>query len=375
MTGTDAAAASVPWTKVVPLAVLLAAADCFWVVTLRGAVGAIERADPPFAAWVRETTLLLPLFVLAVVVALAAAHRWFGPTPRGARPVLLTLGLVWLAGTVAGVAFLVASTTYDYRLEVAGLVHMSALHGTCPAECLAAGLEATGRQQLSGGGARCRPDRGDQRARGRLPRVPVGWAGGDRHDATTGPTPPADLRLLLACGLVGAAVIHAAVVPEHWEEWPLAGAFFVVLAVAEAGCAVAVARSQSRAALVAALVVSAGPLLLWAVSRTTGLPVGPEAGTPEGVGMADAGASLLELVTLVLAAQLLAVPGRRRPLTRHLRAGAVAGVLALTTIGVGGSGLSSVHAFGGPGHEAHEAGSADHEVGGRRALTARPSRA
>ena len=86
--------------------------------------------------------------MLAVVAALAAAHRWFGPTPRGARPVLLTLGLVWLAGTVAGVAFLVASTTYDYRLEVAGLVHMSALHGTCPAECLAAGLEATGRQQL-----------------------------------------------------------------------------------------------------------------------------------------------------------------------------------------------------------------------------------
>ncbi len=364
MTGTEAAAPSVPWTKVVPLAVLLAAADCFWVVTLRGAVGAIERADPPFAAWVRETTLLLPLFVLAVVVALAAAHRWFGPTPRGARPVLLTLGLVWLAGTVAGVAFLVASTTYDYRLEVAGLVHMSALHGTCPAECLAAGLEATGRQQLLAvalGVALIAATN----------VLVVGYLvclwGGRVVTATMRPPArrrPADLRLLLACGLVGAAVIHAAVVPEHWEEWPLAGAFFVVLAVAEAGCAVAVARSQSRAALVAALVVSAGPLMLWAVSRTTGLPVGPEAGTPEGVGMADAGASLLELVTLVLAAQLLAVPGLRRPLTRHLRAGAVAGVLALTTIGVGGSGLSSVHAFGGPGHEAHEAGSADHEVGG-----------
>ena len=176
---------------------------------------------------------------------------------------------------------------------------------------------------------------------------------------------PADLRLLLACGLVGAAVIHAAVVPEHWEEWPLAGAFFVVLAVAEAG----VCGGRGPVASLAPRSLppwSCRPahLMLWAVSRTTGLPVGPEAGTPEGVGMADAGASLLELVTLVLAAQLLAAPGRRRPLTRHLRAGAVAGVLALTTIGVGGSGLSSVHAFGGPGHEAHEAGSADHEVGG-----------
>ena len=166
---------------------------------------------------------------------------------------------------------------------------------------------------------------------------------------------PGDLRLLLACGLVGAAVIHAAVVPEHWEEWPLAGAFFAVLALAEAGCALAVARPQSRIALVAAVVLSVGPLLVWTVSRTTGLPVGPEAGTPEGIGMADAAASSLELVTLVLAARLLTAPGPRQPLARHLRAVAVTGVVALTTIGVGGAGLAAVHAFGVPGHEAHEA--------------------
>ena len=149
MNTTRAAAPSVPWSKVVPLAVLFAAADCFWVVTLRGAVGAIERSDPPFASWLRETALLLPLFALAVLVALAAAHRWYGPTPRGARAVSLTLGLAWLAGTVTGIAVLVASTAYDYRLEVAGLEHMSATHGTCPAECLAIGVGATGQQQLS----------------------------------------------------------------------------------------------------------------------------------------------------------------------------------------------------------------------------------
>ena len=166
---------------------------------------------------------------------------------------------------------------------------------------------------------------------------------------------PGDLRLLLACGLAGAAVIHAAVVPEHWEEWPLAGAFFVVLALAEAGCALAVARPQSRIALAAAVVLSVGPLLVWTVSRTAGLPVGPEAGTPEGIGMADAAASSLELVTLVLAARLLTAPGPRRPLAGHLRAVAVTGVVALTTIGVGGAGLAAVHAFGVPGHEAQEA--------------------
>jgi hypothetical protein len=249
----------------------------------------------------------------------------------------------------------VASTAYDYRLEVAGLVHMSALHGTCPTECLAAGLEATGRQQLLaaalGAGLMAATN-----------AVVVGYLvclwGGRVVTSTMRPPGrrlPGDLRLLLACGLAGAAVIHAAVVPEHWEEWPLAGIFFAGLALAETGCAVAVARAPSRSALLAAVVLSVGPLLVWTVSRTTGLPVGPEAGAPEGIGMADAAASSLELVTLLLAARLLTAPGPHRPLARHLRAVAVTGVVALTTIGVGGAGLAAVHAFGVPGHEAHEA--------------------
>lgn len=356
MNASRAASPSVPWRTVVPLAALLAAADCFWVVTLRGAVGAIERSSPPFAAWLRETTLLLPLFGLGVLVALAAAHGWYGARPRGARAVFVSLGLVWLAGTVAGVAVLLASTAYDYHLEIAGLAHMSTVHDSCGAPCLTDGIHATGRQQLLavlvGAGLIAATN-----------VVVVGYLvclwGGRVVTATLRPLRrqrPDDLRLVLACGLAGAAVIHAAVVPEHWEEWPLAGAFFAVLTLAELGGAGTVARRPSRTALGAAVVLSAGPLLLWTVSRTTGLPFGPEAGTPEGVGMADAGASLLELMTLVLAVRLLTSRGRPRPLARHLRAASVTAVLALTTIGVGGSGLSAVHAFGVRSHADHEAG-------------------
>ena len=63
-------------------------------------------------------------------------------------------------------------------------------------------------------------------------------------------------------------------------------------------------------ALLAAAAVSAGPLLLWFWSRSTGLPFGPEPGEPEAIGLADCAACLLEVVTLVLALVLLR-PGDR----------------------------------------------------------------
>ena len=47
--------------------------------------------------------------------------------------------------------------------------------------------------------------------------------------------------------------------------------------------------------------MSVVPLVLWLVSRTIGLPIGPETWTPEAVGLADVGCCLLELVTLALA--------------------------------------------------------------------------
>ena len=45
---------AVPWATVLPLAVLMAYADGFWLTSLRGAVGAIERTQEPFATWLRS---------------------------------------------------------------------------------------------------------------------------------------------------------------------------------------------------------------------------------------------------------------------------------------------------------------------------------
>jgi hypothetical protein len=107
----------VPWLTVVPLAVVLAYADGFWMISLRGAVGSIQRTGEPFVSWLRESALLLPVFVLAVLGALALAAHWFGPVLRKPRTVLATALLVVAAGTLVGIGALAASAAYDYHLQ------------------------------------------------------------------------------------------------------------------------------------------------------------------------------------------------------------------------------------------------------------------
>ena len=46
--------AAFPWKTVVTLAAVLAYADGYWLISLRGAIGAIERTDHPFASWLRS---------------------------------------------------------------------------------------------------------------------------------------------------------------------------------------------------------------------------------------------------------------------------------------------------------------------------------
>src|ERR1043165_9590888 len=100
----------------------MAYGDGFWVMSLREAAGAIERMDSPFQSWLRESTLVLPIFVIAVLGATAFALARFGPTPRRTRTVVVVALLVAAAGTLAGVVGLAASSAYDYHLQT---IHMA----------------------------------------------------------------------------------------------------------------------------------------------------------------------------------------------------------------------------------------------------------
>ena len=161
-----------------------------------------------------------------------------------------------------------------------------------------------------------------------------------------------DYRVLLVTGLVGSAAIHAAVIPEHLKEWPVAGAFFVLLVLVELALALAVLLRLDRLVLMVTAWVSVATRLLWLVSRTVGLPFGPEAGVPEAVGLPDVACCVLELVTLAAAVIVLRHGSRlARPSVHssHARAIAMLCLVAITTLGLGATEVGWLHAFGTPG--------------------------
>jgi hypothetical protein len=120
---------SVSWLTLVPLAVVMAYADGFWMTSLRGAVGAVSRTQQPFETWLRESTLSLPFFILAVLGALTLAVRWFGPVLRKPKSVLASALLVIVAGTLVGIAEVGVSSAYDYHLQSSQLQQMDSMPG------------------------------------------------------------------------------------------------------------------------------------------------------------------------------------------------------------------------------------------------------
>ena len=111
---------------------------------------------------------------------------------------------------------------------------------------------------------------------------------------TTDPSVSAAQASLAALSMAAAA-IHFAVMGEHFAEYAAYGVFFSVVAWLQASWAVAVIVLPSRSVLLAGLVGNALVILVWFVSRTTGLPIGPEAGTREPAAFIDVLSTILEL--------------------------------------------------------------------------------
>jgi len=137
------------WSTVLPFAVVMAYGSGFWIISLRGAAGAMGRTDAPFATWLRESTLLLPVFVLAVLAAVIVAARVFGPALRGRRTTAATALLIVAAGTLVGAAALVASSAYDFHLETTQHVMMQSMRDPfCVGACAQGPQHATLALQL-----------------------------------------------------------------------------------------------------------------------------------------------------------------------------------------------------------------------------------
>jgi hypothetical protein len=125
------------------------------------------------------------------------------------------------------------------------------------------------------------------------------------------PAPRAD-SALEATAVVAAlltlvsSVIHAVQITGHLEQYWLFGVLFAVAACLQALWAAFIWREPlHRRALLAGALLNGALIVVWAVSRTSGLPIGPDAWQPEAVGVADVISKLDELGAVILVAVVL----------------------------------------------------------------------
>jgi hypothetical protein len=172
------------------------------------------------------------------------------------------------------------------------------------------------------------------------------------------------LRWLLAALSVGAGVIHFSVSGEHYDMSWLHGSFFAAVAWLQLGWAVGVILRPSRRLLQAGVLLNAGVIGVWAMSRIWGVPVDPQSWTPEPVALADALSSGFEAGIVVLSLAVLVRPAlasqRLRPSFAAPSVGfAVLGVAVFSSMAIAPAFASDHHGGGGHGEMA-----AGHHGGG-----------
>ena len=115
-----------------------------------------------------------------------------------------------------------------------------------------------------------------------------------------------EVELLLAMLAWATALIHVLAVAHHYREWVLYGVFFTILAPAQAiWGGFVVGRPGDRRLLAAGGAVNLAVACVWAISRTTGIPVGPTPWRPEAIGWHDVMATLNELTMAAIVAGML----------------------------------------------------------------------
>jgi len=142
------------------------------------------------------------------------------------------------------------------------------------------------------------------------PRPPVPGARG-----SSGSPPRADaggtcaVAALLGLLSMAAALIHLAVIEQHWTQYWLYGAFFIAVGLAQQAWAVAIPAAPTRLLLSGGVVGNALVVLTWIITRTVGSLIGPAATVPARAGFGDLVATAL---------QVLIVAGGLALLTRQL---------------------------------------------------------
>jgi hypothetical protein len=166
--------------------------------------------------------------------------------------------------------------------------------------------------------------------------------------ATTGTARPYLLGGLAALS-VGAAAIHFAVIFEHFDEYVLYGAFFLVLSWAQMIWAAVVLWRPSRPWLWLGIAGNALVIAVYVASRTVGLPIGPDVNHPEPVGALDVVSIVLEAALIAGCAALLWRPSLAdRPIRHRGRFAAAAGLVAVPALVVAATTAVMTPGWAGP---------------------------
>jgi hypothetical protein len=152
-------------------------------------------------------------------------------------------------------------------------------------------------------------------------------------DRTAAPGRLGDLlRNVISLLSLGAGAIHFAVIQSHFEEYWLSGLFFAVVAWLQVLWAILIVANPTRLMALAGAAINGAVVVVWVLSRTAGIPFGPEAGTPEEAQFVDVVATSFEFLIVVGA---LAVASSRLATLSLSRASTLAGtvlVLGVVTI-------------------------------------------
>jgi hypothetical protein len=123
-------------------------------------------------------------------------------------------------------------------------------------------------------------------------------------------------------------VIHATVIGEHLAEYPPYGWFFLAVTLFQVTWGVVVLITPTRTWLAFGIVSNSALLVIWLWSRTSGLPIGPDPGMAEAIGLPDVVCCLYEILLVATAVATLSV----RPLARREGGRAIALTVVLLAI-------------------------------------------
>jgi hypothetical protein len=116
---------------------------------------------------------------------------------------------------------------------------------------------------------------------------------------------------LWAAGLAaGAGLVHALAGEGHFSAWWGYGLFFLAVSICQLVGGAALLFWSDRRLYRTGIGGTAIVLLIWAISRTVGVPIGPDGAGPEPIGALDGISVALEVALIWYLIQLLRHPGR-----------------------------------------------------------------